>query len=92
MQTEFQLYDRVQFDIGRLEDLLKALTLRVAALEAGTPLPPDQTIVPVPLPPVAVAVIEQQPTPLPTPALETELCIASGLTINPLNRPARKGF
>jgi len=42
MPTDYERYDRVQFEVHELSDKYERLLARVTALENGAPLPADQ--------------------------------------------------
>jgi hypothetical protein len=87
--TDYQLFDRCQWDVTRLEDEFKKLAARVTALERGETLPAEQEFVPVPAP--APVVQPEQPatvsdTPDAAGAPEINVAAGQGMSAGPLRK------
>jgi hypothetical protein len=78
-EIQAQINDRLQFRQSQLDDTIKRLEARVAALEVGTPLPADQTIELV-VEHCTEAEVGPEPVHQPQPDLGTELDISRGMT------------
>jgi hypothetical protein len=75
-QLNFAVVDRLQFRLAQAEFEIQRLVARVAALEAGAPLPPDQVIEVIPAAPPAPE--QPQPKPIDQPVADVELDLMSG--------------
>ena len=73
MNIDFAVLDRFQFNLRKLEDEVTRLKARVTALEAGSPLPPDQLS-------VAAPVLSNWIEPLPEPQVAPTLTVVPECT------------
>ena len=82
MQISFADFDRLQNNLRQAQDDIVRLKARVAALEGGEALPPDQTVTPAPSQPITCEerIMQHAPAPVAQPDIDTELDLTRGLT------------